>query len=1486
MAGADRGTLRRCSFAQEQFWFVDQLAPGNLAHNFSWPVRLRGQLDTEALERAFAEVVRRHESLRTSFSLDEGWPVQVVSDGSEFAVERVDVSGKQDPEREALKFVDEETRRPVNLARPGLFRTRLIRLSDDDHVLHVLVHHIVFDERSKVVLFREVSALYDAYSDGCPTPLAKPEVQYSDFAEWQREQLTPKVLREELVHWRDELVGAPESLNLPSDRPRPAVSSLRGARRRLPLPAAATAALGELAENEGCSFFDALLALFQLLLCRYTGEDDLLVGAPVDDRVRPEFSDTIGVLLSTVVLRSDLGGSPSFRGLLRRVHERTRTAEAHAALPFELLVRELRPERDLSRHPLFQVLLAINPPDPLPQFRGIEAAAVPTDTAAAAGVDLFLFLQEHEDGYDALWEYSADLFDAETIDRIHTHFVRLLLAAVEEPDRPVDELPMLAEEERELLLWTWNRTGAEFPPTTLHELVEAQVARTPDAPAVVSEERKLSYADLDVRANQLARHLRAVGVKRDALVVVSLERSPELVIALLAILKAGGAYLPLDPQLPEERLAFMLEDSGARVVVTDSTVQNRLPSFSGRVVCIDRDAAKIAREATEAPSAGVGPDDLAYCIYTSGSTGRPKGVLNTHRGIVNRLLAMQDSYRLDGSDRLLQKTQISFDVSVREVFWPLLFGASLVVAAPSEHGNPRYLADLIEREGVTTLHFVPSMLGLFLDEVDPAQCRSLRCVLSGGEALPVDLIRRFFDRFDCELHNMYGPTEAAVSVTSWRCERDYDGPAAPIGRPVANTQIYVLDARLEPVPVGVWGELYVGGVQLARGYHARPEMTAERFVASPFGAGRLYRTGDLGRWTVDGLVEFGGRIDDQVKVRGFRVELGEIEVVLREHEAVADSVVVALASPGGSTELSAYVVLEPGAAVPPSDLEPFLRTRLPEYMVPSSLTVLAALPRLPNGKLDRNGLPQPDRAAGTPYLEPQTPTEYRLATLWQELLGVERVGREDNFFALGGHSLLAARLVGRVCREFDTDLALCSFLRAPTVAGLATGLQEDSEVEPEPELPPLVAHRAVRESSFAQERFWFVDQVTGSTAAYNIPVALRLRGELDVAALERALTEIVRRHEILRTRFEVEDGRPMQVVDPPSRLALPVVDLTSVNAGARETEAQRILDEGTGTSFDLTRGPLFGARLLRLGDGDHILDLVFHHMVFDGWSKLVLNRELATLYDAFVHGRDSPLPEPELQYGDFAEWQRSWLQDELLDREISHWRASLAGMPAALELPTDRPRPPVATMRGAWSRTTIPAGTVEGLHALARREGTTLYAALLAAFDLLLRRYSGQDDISLGMPVDGRDRPQLEHAIGVFVDTVVLRVDLSGNPSYRELLERVKTRMLDAIAHQRLPFEQLVRALEPERELGRHPLYQVMLTLVPVEPPPALEALMVEEVAPQRSSAPIDLTVFLEQRDQSLEAVWEYSTDLFEARDDRAHAGALRAFARGGRGRA
>jgi amino acid adenylation domain-containing protein len=1096
--------------------------------------------------------------------------------------------------------------------------------------------------------------------------------------------------------------------------------------------------------------------------------------------------------------------------------------------------------------------------------------------------DLSLNAVESSDGLRLSFGYATDLFEEATVARMLDHLVVLLEAAAADPDVRIDRLPLLTGEERERLLVEWNSTEVAYPPATLHALVEAQVRRSPEAVAVSFDGEQLTYAELDARANRFARHLRAAGAGPDSLVAVSLERSLELIVSLLGILKAGAAYVPLDPELPRDRLAFMLDDSSADVLVTSERVLARLPPHAGRTICIDTDWPEIAVGSPEVLDVEVGPDNLAYVIYTSGSTGRPKGVLNTHGGIVNRLFSMQDTYPLGPSDRLLQKTQTSFDVSVREIFWPLLCGARIVVTAPHEQGNPSYLAALIDREQVTTLHFVPSMLRLFLEEVDPARCRSLRCVLAGGETLPAELARAFFARFDCELHNLYGPTEAAVSVTTWRCDPGFRGGIVPIGRPVANTPVYVLDSRLAPVPVGVWGEIFIGGAQLARGYHERPELTAERFIPSPFGPGRLYRTGDIGRWNNDGALEFGGRLDDQIKLRGFRIEPGEIQAVLQEHEAVDESAVITFESSSGECELAAYVV--PGAAyregkheVP--DLLSLLRAKLPDHMVPGSVTWLDALPLLPNGKLDRNALPAPDRRlASAEYMRPRTELEWTLAEIWQEVLRVDRVGVYDDFFALGGHSLLAIKLISRVHATVQVDVPLRTIFEARTLETFAAAVERAFDGDSAaPVLPPLRSLPReprrlgdefggdvfVLPASYAERRLWFLDRLEPNSAAYTVPLAVRLRGMLDVGALRQALDALVARHESLRTVFTLIDGVPNRVVRPPQRVSLPVTDLS--RHGDAQARALSLVREDSAQPFDLEAGPLLRAGLLRLGEDEHIFVLTLHHIVVDGWSIGVLKRELSDLYSASLEGRPANLPELSLQYGDFAAWQEEWTQSGALDGELDYWRAQLAGAPPLLELPTDRPHPTKQSFRGASLGTTLPKSLVERVKALGEQERTTPFMTLLAAFGVLLSRYSGQEDVVVASPVANRDRIELEGVIGLFVNTLALRVNLEGEPSFRQLLGRVREVSLGAYSNQHLQFEKLVEELNPERHLGRPPIAQVLFAVGDAMGQGSFELQGLESapVPRGRQTAKFDLSMFAVERPDGLRLSFEYCTEIF-----------------------
>ncbi|HYO12242.1 MAG TPA: amino acid adenylation domain-containing protein, partial [Thermoanaerobaculia bacterium] len=1472
------------SFAQERLWFLDQLEPGS-SYNVPAAVRLTGRLDVAALAGSLSGIVRRHESLRTTFARSaSGEPVQVIAPTLDLDLPLVDLSDLSRDSREAiaLRLAAEEMDRPFDLGRGPLFRVSLLRLAEEHHLMLLSLHHIVSDGWSMGILIRELAAMYGAALEGRTPALPDLPVQYADFALWQRGWLRDEALERRLAWWREHLAGAPMVLDLPTDRPRPAVQSYRGGSVPLRLPAELTAALGDLGRRGGATLFMTLLTGFAALLARYTGQRDLLLGSPIANRNRIETEGLIGFFVNTLVLRGELSGRPGFGELLGRVRASTLGAYAHQDLPFEKLVAEFQTERDLSRSPLFQVMLVLqNAPDAPLELPGLTLETVGVESRWAK-FDLLLTLLEgrgKDEGISGSLAYSLDLFDRPTAERLLGHFRSLLQGAAADPGRPFHDLPLLTRAERWQLM-EWNATEAPYrSDLCLHGLFEAQAARSPQALALVFEDQSLTYAALAGRVGRLADHLRSLGVGPEVVVGICAERSIEMVVGLLAILGAGGAYLPLDPSYPAERLAFMLEEARVPILLAQDRLLPLLPAHAARVVSLDREQPPSPEAHRGAPSteprpagAEAGPDNLAYVIFTSGSTGRPKGVMNTHRGIVNRLLWMQEAYGLGSGDRVLQKTPFSFDVSVWELFWPLLTGARLVMAVPGGHQDGAYLVRTIAAQGITTIHFVPSMLRAFLDEPDVERCTSIKRVIASGEALPFQLERRFFSRLGAELHNLYGPTEAAVDVTYWACQRDDAHGLVPIGHPVANTEIHLLDTEGHEVPVGVPGELHIGGVQLARGYLARPALTAERFV--PDGVSgrpglRLYRTGDLARRLPDGAVDYLGRIDHQVKVRGFRIELGEIEAVLTAHPQVSEAVVVAREDRPGDQRLVAYVVAPRELF---AELRAQLKSRLPEYMIPSLFVSLDSLPLSPNGKVDRRALPAPERAAageaGVAYVAPRTPAEELLAGIWTDVLGAdpESIGAHANFFELGGHSLLATQVVSRIRQAFGVELPLRRLFEVPTLSALAAAV-ETSRSEPGPRIAPI-SPRVLGELplSFAQERLWFLDQLQSGQGAYNLPYFVRIEGRLETAVLERALAEVARRHQVLRSSYPDRGGRPVLHIDPELVPRLCRVDLRALPAESRGQSVDSLALAESRRPFDLQRGPLMRAQLLTVADTEHFLLFSMHHIVSDGWSRGVLLRETVALYDAFLEGRLSPLPELELQYVDFAAWQREWLRGEVLDRYLAVWRRRMAGAPSQLDLPTDRPRPALSTFRGSAERTSLPAQVGDRLKGLARREGGTPFMVLLAAFQALLYRYTGQEKIPVGSPIANRNRAEIEGLIGFFVNTLVLATDLAGDPEGRELLARVREVALEAYAHQDLPFDKLVAELEPERNLGSTPLFQVVLVLQNApQPPLELPALRLAPVEVYGGVAKFDLTLAFEESDGTFHAFLEYNRDLFEA---------------------
>ncbi len=1920
------------SFAQQRLWILSQLEPDSPFYNIALALRLTGELDIPALEASLNEIVRRHEVLRAHFVTERGNPVQVIAPELHLALEVTDLtqemgtgSAPVDIEQRGLEIARAEAAAPFDLQRGPLLRCRLLKLGADEHLVVLTLHHIVTDGWSTRVLVRELGLLYDAFRrQGAAQPpavLPPLPIQYADYATWQREQISGERLAAEIEFWRNALAGLPPVLELPTDRPRPAVQTVHGTTFSFSVPAPVAAGLRELARREGATLFQVLLAAYQTLLYRYTGQGDLCVGTPIANRTRPELEGLIGFFVNTLVMRAqfraDSGHEVTFRELLHQVRERGLEAQNHQDLPFDLLVDELAPARNLSITPVFQVMFSLETRSAQAGLRLPGLTITPLDIhSGTAKVDLTLFMVDEAahgadgGGLTGAFEYNTDLWDAGSIARLADHFGELLRGIVAQPDRPVSALPLLTDREWQQAVAGWNETVTVYPhDRPLHELFAAQLAAAPDKAAVVYGDTSLTFRELDRRANLVARYLQSAGVGPEVLVGVYMERSADLVVALLGIIKAGGAYLPLDVDYPAERLAFMLHDGRAQVLLTQESLAGTLPAVQAAgsqpltVLRMDTDSRLLDAQADTPPTCHATPANLAYVIYTSGSTGIPKGVAIPQRAI-SRLVFNTNYVELGPADRIAQASNASFDAATFEIWGALLRGATLVGVSKdttlSAHDFARFL-----REKRISVLFLTTALFNYMAAAAPDAFATLDHLLFGGEAVDVRWVRHVLQHGPpARLLHVYGPTESTTFASWHRVTEVADNAATvPIGQPLSNTEIYVLDRWLQPVPVGVTGELCIGGDGLATGYLHRPELTAEKFVPNPFApderrttkdegkrlsaadrpssivhrpsSARLYRTGDLVRRLPDGAIEFLGRIDQQVKIRGLRIEPGEIEAVLAQHPGLRQ--VFIMVREDGERRIVAYVVVQPGAAITVSDLRAHLKTRLPDYMVPAQFVFMDALPLNPNGKVDRRALPAPEQARPDlerTYVAPRSPVERFLVQKWQEVLGIERIGVFDNFFELGGNSLQAAVLTNRMQEELGATAHVRALFMAPTIADLAMYLDEyyadavarivgitprsggaeaaagsytfvqkaatpahvdeaklarfreivtplapridtaedvaagrvpadrnppaifvlspprsgstllrvmlaghpglfappeldllsfntlaerraafsgkyefwlggpikaltelldcpadeavrrmdaleaagwttkqfyrqlqewiaasrpaapipwagaprvlvdktpvypmDAQILARMEqdfrdaryihlvrhpfatvysfmearleeiffrhehpfsirelaelvytashqnilaflkdIPPARQHRvwfeelvseprtvmeelcrflevefhpdmlepyrgdkmtsgvqpgrqmvgdfkfylrnridpkaatrwqrfrgehgsqgdqlsditwevggqfgyhlpptggpetntenqaAVEDSanrpaeiftpqasitprgpdqpaplSYAQQRLWFLDQWEPGSPSYNVPAAVRLTGPLNLPALQQAINEIVRRHEVLRTSFATVNGVAVPQVAADVTLPLLVTDLRGLAAAERETEAQRLAAEEARLPFDLSTGPLLRARLLRLGDSEYVAFVTMHHIVSDGWSVGVFIRELAALYEAYTAGRPSPLPELPVQYADYAAWQRRWLEDaqdggnSALQRQLAYWRQQLAGLPPLLELPTDRPRPAVQTLHGARHAFRLSAELTAMLRSLSRKHGATLFMTLLAAFQTLLCRYTGQGDIPVGTPIAGRNRPEIAGLIGFFVNTLVMRGNLApasedgGAPTFLELLRRTQAAAIAAYANQDVPFEMLVDALGAPRDMSHTPLFQVMFALQDA-PLRALKlpGLTITPMQPDTQTAKFDLVLNIVERADELWGALEYNTDLFDA---------------------
>ncbi|MBL0385640.1 amino acid adenylation domain-containing protein [Tumebacillus sp. ITR2] len=1463
------------SFTQKRMWLLQRMDPDNASYNNASIIRLTGSLDPALMHKSLQEFVNRHEALRTTFhEQGEGELYQRVHDTLELPLPLYDLEHLpiELREEEAKRLMRQEAHQPFDLENGPLIRTFLYRLSEREHLIMFMVHHIVIDGWSASVFLSELGLLYGEASTGTRANLPVPELHFIDFAAWHNEWFNGEVAAKQLAYWKEQLAGKVPALELPADRPRPLIPRYRGSICRLHIETDLIARLQELSREAETTMFMTLMAGFQALLHRYTGQTDFSVGFPVAGRSREETHGIFGPLMNTVPLRALVSEEESFLELLQRVRERVSGAMANPDVPLEKLVEELQPERQPGTSPFYQVMFNLIFEIPETHLPELSIVYEMFDSGVAK-FDLVIEAFLKPDGLHLVFEYNTDLFDEATMVRLANSYRILLAGVAEQPERPVWQLPVLTPEDTHRVLVEWNDTATEQDPRTRHvvQAFEEMAAHHATDIAVVGGDVRLTYQELNERANRLARFLRERGVVKDSRVGLCADHTPDMVVGVLAVLKAGGAYVPIDPAYPQDRIAYMMEDSGIELLLTQSKLAERLPDKTRRFL-LDTEFETLTEFATDNLDLPITPDDLVYVIYTSGSTGRPKGVLITHGGLMNYLTWAIDTYAQKGHGAPVHSS-LAFDLTVTSMYVPLLSGKRVVLAAGSM-GVDALVEAMRQSPGYSLTKITPAhlqLLGMEAQSGGDAHTWNHVFVI-GGEALTYESIAPWQQLApDTVLINEYGPTETVVGCCVYSVPRgEQAAGTVPIGRPIANTQLYVLDRHFQPVPIGAVGELYISGYGVARGYLNRPELTAERFVENPFVPGtRMYKTGDLARYLSDGNLVYLGRLDDQVKIRGYRIELGEIETVLATHAQVKLAAVVVQDDGQGDKRLVGYYTTADGGPIPTRDLRSFLKDTLPPHMVPAALVHLENMPLTVNGKIDRKALPALERTGTQEAVEavPITQLELQVKAVWEAVLKREQVNVTDNFYEIGGHSVNAILITSRLKKALQVDFQIRDIFQAPTVRELATFLGAKLRAEHGDELPALthVKRDQPLPLSYEQQRLWLSDQMQQDTQ-YNVRFVWELEGPVQPGALEQSFLEIIRRHEALRTVFRLEGTQPVQVILPEVAFQIERFDLR----GLSDEQQQAQLDEhlqSINTPFDLAEGPMLRAKLLQRSEVRHVLHLCVHHIIGDGWSLDILARELTALYEAYAEGRDVSLPEPRLTYADYAVWQRRLLEEGYLDGQLHYWQNKLAGAAPLLDLRPDFPRPAVQSVNGDTLRLQLPAGLQEGLEAYSRQERATLFMTLLSAYNLVLSQRSGTDDILVGIPIANRHQEETQAVFGMFLNTLAIRSDLSGVETFRDLLASVRDSSHEAFSNQEVPFDRVIEAVNPERNTAYSPLVQVWFNH---QNTPRrefeLKGLTLRQQPVAEEAVKFDFMLeALTETDGQLNVSFSYNTDLYRA---------------------